>query len=288
MREPGANVNAACRGGRTTSTGVPLESGRDPADPPHQRRRHRRSRHRRAAPRPGRPRRRHDHRSRPQHERGGARHHHPPRALAAAARLRRRLPRARLRRHPVGLRAHRAARPALPGPRPRRVRGQRGRQHGRRRHVLGHRRRRLRGRRCAATPRVAFSVEELRARLARRGGAHPEGDGRPRDRARPAAPQHPERQSAGPAARRHRRASARRDSAAPAPTTTSRSPGTTAVPREHYLPCEHPASGDWVDTDFDVVASGAVAVTPLRYDLLDPGLLADLAQWDLDLERLRG
>ena len=43
-----------------------------------------------------------------------------------------------------------------------------------------------------------------------------------------------------------------------------------------------------MDTDFDVVASGAVAVTPLRYDLLDPELLADLAQWDLDLERLRG
>ncbi len=57
---------------------------------------------------------------------------------------------------------------------------------------------------------------------------------------------------------------------------------------EHYLPCEHPASGDWVDTDFDVVASGAVAVTPLRYDLLDPALLSDLATWDLDLERLRG
>jgi 5'-nucleotidase len=56
---------------------------------------------------------------------------------------------------------------------------------------------------------------------------------------------------------------------------------------EHYLRCEHPASGEWVDTDFDVVASGAVAVTPLRYDLLDPGLLSDLASWDLDLERLR-
>jgi 5'-nucleotidase len=56
---------------------------------------------------------------------------------------------------------------------------------------------------------------------------------------------------------------------------------------DHYLPCEHPASGEWVDTDFDVVAAGAVAVTPLRYDLLDPELLADLAGWDLDLERLR-
>ena len=63
--------------------------------------------------------------------------------------------------------------------------------------------------------------------------------------------------------------------------------GDGAGPREHFLPCEHPASGEWVDTDFDVVASGAVAVTPLNYDLLDPDLLADLAGWDLDLERLR-
>ena len=60
-----------------------------------------------------------------------------------------------------------------------------------------------------------------------------------------------------------------------------------AAPAEHYLPCDQPASGEWVETDFDVVASGAVAVTPLRYDLLDPALLADLAGWDLDLERLR-
>ena len=57
---------------------------------------------------------------------------------------------------------------------------------------------------------------------------------------------------------------------------------------EHYLPSEPPASGEWVDTDFDVVAAGAVAVTPLRYDLLDPDLLTDLASWNLDLERLRG
>jgi 5'/3'-nucleotidase len=60
-----------------------------------------------------------------------------------------------------------------------------------------------------------------------------------------------------------------------------------ASPAEHYLPCDRPASGEWVEADFDVVASGAVAVTPLRYDLLDPDLLADLASWDLDLERLR-
>jgi 5'-nucleotidase len=58
---------------------------------------------------------------------------------------------------------------------------------------------------------------------------------------------------------------------------------------EHYLPGEPPASGDRLDldTDFDVVASGAVAVTPLSYDLLDAALAADLADWDLDLEGLR-
>jgi 5'-nucleotidase len=65
-------------------------------------------------------------------------------------------------------------------------------------------------------------------------------------------------------------------------------PGDDVPAGEHYLPCEHPPSGDWVETDFDVVASGAVAVTPLSYDLLDPALLADLASWDLDVERLRG
>ena len=58
---------------------------------------------------------------------------------------------------------------------------------------------------------------------------------------------------------------------------------------KHYLPGEPPASGEWlgIPTDFEVVASGAVAVTPLSYDLLDPALLADLAGWDLDMGRLR-
>lgn len=56
---------------------------------------------------------------------------------------------------------------------------------------------------------------------------------------------------------------------------------------EHYLPCERPESGEWAETDFDVVAAGAVAVTPLHYDLLAPGLLADLATWGLDLGRVR-
>jgi 5'-nucleotidase len=58
--------------------------------------------------------------------------------------------------------------------------------------------------------------------------------------------------------------------------------------REYVLPCEHPTSESGIAIDFDVVAQGCVAVTPLRYDLLDPALLADLATWDLDLERVRG
>ena len=53
------------------------------------------------------------------------------------------------------------------------------------------------------------------------------------------------------------------------------------------MPCDHPTAGEWADTDFDVVGRGCVAVTPLRYDLLDAELLAELAAWDLDLERLR-
>ena len=43
-----------------------------------------------------------------------------------------------------------------------------------------------------------------------------------------------------------------------------------------------------VDTDFEVVAAGCVALTPLHYDLLDAELLAGLAAWDLDLEAVRG
>jgi 5'-nucleotidase len=40
-----------------------------------------------------------------------------------------------------------------------------------------------------------------------------------------------------------------------------------------------------VADDFDVVAQGYVAVTPLRYALLDEALLCDLHSWDLDGER---
>lgn len=41
-----------------------------------------------------------------------------------------------------------------------------------------------------------------------------------------------------------------------------------------------------VAVDFAVVADGYVAVTPLRYDLLDAALLSDLDSWDFDLVRL--
>ena len=59
------------------------------------------------------------------------------------------------------------------------------------------------------------------------------------------------------------------------------------APREYPVLCDHPPSAHGAETDFDVVASGAVAVTPLTYDLLDPALLEDLAAWDLDLEAIR-
>jgi broad specificity polyphosphatase/5'/3'-nucleotidase SurE len=42
--------------------------------------------------------------------------------------------------------------------------------------------------------------------------------------------------------------------------------------------------GGDVDVDFDVVAAGYIAVTPLRYDLLHAEFLSDLATWDLDRE----
>ncbi len=38
--------------------------------------------------------------------------------------------------------------------------------------------------------------------------------------------------------------------------------------------------------DFEVVEQGYVAVTPLRYDLMDTGLLHDLCTWNLDQETL--
>jgi 5'-nucleotidase len=57
---------------------------------------------------------------------------------------------------------------------------------------------------------------------------------------------------------------------------------------EYFVPCDGPPSAPGIETDFEVVAAGCVALTPLRYDLLDAGLLADLDAWDLDLESVRG
>jgi 5'-nucleotidase len=63
--------------------------------------------------------------------------------------------------------------------------------------------------------------------------------------------------------------------------------GTGGVPSAHDVPCDVPGSAAWADTDFEAVTQGYVAVTPIRYDLLDAGLLAELASWDLDLPRLQ-
>jgi 5'/3'-nucleotidase len=63
-------------------------------------------------------------------------------------------------------------------------------------------------------------------------------------------------------------------------------PDPMAGATKYFVPCDHPTAAEWADTDFDVVARGCVAVTPLRYDLLDAGLLAELASWDLSLDHL--
>jgi 5'-nucleotidase len=57
--------------------------------------------------------------------------------------------------------------------------------------------------------------------------------------------------------------------------------------REYFLPCEEISAADWADTDLEVVELGSVAVTPMRYDLLDAAMLAELSAWDLDLDGIR-
>jgi 5'-nucleotidase len=68
---------------------------------------------------------------------------------------------------------------------------------------------------------------------------------------------------------------------------TPAGPAAAGASSAYFVPCDHPGTGQQADTDFDVVSRGCVAVTPLRYDLLDPELLTGLASWDLDLEHLR-
>jgi len=63
--------------------------------------------------------------------------------------------------------------------------------------------------------------------------------------------------------------------------------GDSSCVQEFFLAGDHPPSGDWEATDFEVVAQGCVALTPMSYDLLDAEALAGLRDWDLDLEALR-
>lgn len=58
--------------------------------------------------------------------------------------------------------------------------------------------------------------------------------------------------------------------------------------RSFFLPCESPAVAPEADVDMDVVAAGAVSFTPLRFDLVHTGLLAELSDWLLDLELALG
>ena len=102
------------------------------------------------------------------------------------------------------------------------------------------------------------------------------------DRGLPAA-QHPQREPAGRTAAPGSPASVRRVSAARAATTASTWTATAAPPGQRprrprvLRALRQPAvRRGWVDTDFECVALGYVAVTPLRYDLLDAALLAEL------------
>ena len=63
--------------------------------------------------------------------------------------------------------------------------------------------------------------------------------------------------------------------------------GGSSCVQEFFLAGDHPSSGDWAATDFEVVAQGCVSLTPMSYDLLDAGALAGLRDWDLDPEALR-
>lgn len=57
---------------------------------------------------------------------------------------------------------------------------------------------------------------------------------------------------------------------------------------EYFVPCDGPPVTVAADTDFEVVAAGYVALTPLRYDLLDTALLAEIAAWDWDVDAVCG
>jgi 5'-nucleotidase len=70
--------------------------------------------------------------------------------------------------------------------------------------------------------------------------------------------------------------------AVPSPVAARDSRGSSARPAVRT-----DSEGPEAAIDFDVVAEGYVAVTPLRYDLLDAAFLRELDTWDLDGEPLR-
>jgi 5'-nucleotidase len=63
--------------------------------------------------------------------------------------------------------------------------------------------------------------------------------------------------------------------------------GDSSCVQEYFLAGDHPSVADWAATDFEVVAGGSVALTPMSYDLLDAEALGGLRDWDLGLEALR-
>ncbi len=57
--------------------------------------------------------------------------------------------------------------------------------------------------------------------------------------------------------------------------------GRAGAVSEYLVPCDGPPSAAGLPSDFEVVAAGEVAVTPLSYDLADEATLTVLAGWDL-------
>jgi 5'-nucleotidase len=54
-----------------------------------------------------------------------------------------------------------------------------------------------------------------------------------------------------------------------------------AAVREFRVFCDPPPRAPWLDTDAEAVAAGYIAVTPLRFDLVDPRALKVIDSWAL-------
>jgi 5'-nucleotidase len=52
---------------------------------------------------------------------------------------------------------------------------------------------------------------------------------------------------------------------------------------EYHIVCERPEHAPWPASDFEAVAGGYIALTPLRYDLVDESALAELDDWGRDV-----